>query len=69
MLAGLVYCGVDQQSQAQEPKPASKTQRPETEMQGPEIEETVSEPQHEINKTAVIIGVFGLGALLFIALH
>ena len=46
---------------AQEPKPASKTQRPET-------EETVSETQHEINKTAVIIGVFGLGALLFIAL-
>ena len=57
---------------AQKPKPASKTQRPETqgpETQGPEIEETVSEPQHEINKTAVIIGVFGLGALLFIALR
>ena len=59
---------------AQEPKPASKTQRPETqrpetETQGPEIEETVSEPQHEINKTAVIIGACGLGALLFIALR
>ena len=56
---------------AQEPKPASKTQRPETETQRPETEETVSDetPQHEINKTAVIIGVFGLGSLLFIALR
>ena len=25
--------------------------------------------QHEINKTAVIIGVVGLGALLFMAVH
>ena len=54
---------------AQEPKPASKTQRPEIETTDPEIEGNVSDetPQHEINKTAVIIGVFGLGALLFIA--
>ena len=29
--------------------------------------ETVSTPQHEINKTAVIIGVVGLVALLFMA--
>ena len=30
-------------------------------------EKTVSTPQHEINKTAVIIGVVGLVALLFMA--
>ena len=30
-------------------------------------EKTVSTPQHEINKTAVIIGVIGVVALLFIA--
>ena len=29
--------------------------------------ETVSTPQHEINKTAVIVGVVGVVALLFIA--
>ena len=29
--------------------------------------ETVSTPQHEINKTAVIIGIVGLVALLFMA--
>ena len=35
------------------------------------IEETVSEktPQHEINKTAVIIGIVGAVALLFMALR
>ena len=34
-------------------------------------EETVSEktPQHEINKTAVIVGVIGVVALLFLALR
>ena len=30
-------------------------------------EKTVSAPQHEINKTAVIVGVVGVVALLFIA--
>ena len=30
-------------------------------------EKTVSTPQHEINKTAVIVGVIGVVALLFIA--
>ena len=30
-------------------------------------EKTVSTPQHEINKTAVIVGVVGVVALLFIA--
>ena len=30
-------------------------------------EKTVSTPQHEINKTAVIIGVVGVVALLFMA--
>ena len=44
-----------------EPQPASK----------PEIEETISEktPQHEINKTAVIVGVVGVVALMFIAMR
>ena len=32
-----------------------------------EKKETVSTPQHEINKTAVIIGVVGAVALLFMA--
>ena len=49
---------------AQEPKPASKTQRPEIET----TEKTVSEetPQHEINKTAVIVGGFAFAALLLL---
>ena len=32
-------------------------------------EKTVSTPQHEINKTAVIVGVIGVVALLFIAVR
>ena len=32
-----------------------------------ETKEAVSTPQHEINKTAIIIGVVGVVALLFIA--
>ena len=34
-----------------------------------EKKETVSTPQHEINKTAVIVGVVGAVALLFLALR
>ena len=52
---------------AQEPKPASKTQRPEIET----TEKTVSEktPQHEINKTALIIGGVAVTALLLLVLR
>ena len=51
---------------AQSPRPGLK-KNPEK----PPVEETVSEetPQHEINKTAVIVGVFGVVALLFMALR
>ena len=34
-----------------------------------ETKEVVSMPQHEINKTAVIVGVVGVVALLFIAVR
>ena len=52
---------------AQKPKPASKTQRPEIET----TEKTVSEktPQHEINKTALIIGGVAVAALLLLVLR
>ena len=39
----------------------------ETVSEKPPDKETVSTPQHEINKTAVIIGVVGVVALLFMA--
>ena len=50
---------------AQEPKPASKEKKITAD------EETVSEktPQHEMNKTAVIVGVFGFVALIFMAMR
>ena len=37
--------------------------------QSPQSQETDSTPQHEINKTAVIIGVVGIVALLFMVSH
>ena len=49
---------------AQSPRPNDKqTSAKET------VSETVSEktPQHEINKSAVIVGVVGVVALLFVA--
>ena len=51
---------------AQTPKPASK-KTPSGEVG--EIEEKFSEktPQHEVNKTTVIIGVVGVAALVIIA--
>ena len=53
-------------------KPASKKQTPSQDLASDEvgeIEETFKESQHGINKTAVIIGVLGVVALLFIALR
>ena len=58
---------------AQDPQPPAKTPKrvrfdlPSDEVG--EIEETFKDPQHEINKTAVIIGVVGVAALLIIALR
>ena len=46
-------------------KAATAVQSPPKET--PQDEETASTPQHEINKTAVIVGVVGVVALLFIA--
>ena len=53
---------------AQTPKPASK-KTPSGEVG--EIEEKFSEktPQHEVNKTTVIIGVVGVAALVIVALR
>ena len=50
---------------AQSPRPNDKQK--ETVSEKPLDKETVSTPQHEINKTAVIIGVVGIVALLFMA--
>ena len=50
---------------AQNPKPAA--QKP---IDGPsETQTDKKNPQHEINKTAVIVGVVGVVALLFIAMR
>ena len=46
---------------------AQSPQPKETVSEKPPDKETVSTPQHEINKTAVIIGVVGVVALLFMA--
>ena len=59
---------------AQNPKPASKPTDGGLEMQTDGVLETQTptereNPQHEINKTAVIVGVVGVVALLFIALR
>ena len=55
---------------AQNPKPADgppETQKPTPlETQTPTDEKT---PQHEINKTAVIVGVVGVVALFFMAMR
>ena len=48
---------------AQSPRPTSE--KPPIESEKPTIEEKT--PQHEINKTAVIVGVVGVIALLFLA--
>ena len=48
----------------QSPQPKEKSPEPSDTTQSLE---TVSTPQHEINKTTVIIGVFGIVALLFMA--
>ena len=56
---------------AQDPRPQKRARfnLPSDEVR--EIEEGIKDktPQHEINKTAVIIGVVGVAALLIIALH
>ena len=49
---------------AQSPHPDTATQ---TKENPPDTPQTVSTPQHEINKTAVIVGVVGIVALLFFA--
>ena len=59
---------------AQDPKPALKKQLPRHYSPSDEvreIEENLEDktPQHEINKTAVIIGVVGVAALLILALR
>ena len=48
-------------------KAAMAAQPKETVSEKPPDKETDSTPQHEINKTAVIVGVVGVVALLFIA--
>ena len=52
---------------AQNPKPADEAQKPK-----PEKLETQTDkkpPQHDINKTAVIVGVVGVVALLFMTMR
>ena len=51
---------------AQNPKPEDEVQKPKK-AQKPEALETQTTPQHEINKTAVIVGVVGVVALVFMA--
>ena len=53
---------------AQNPKPALKTADG-VETQTLETKTDRETPQHEINKTAVIVGVVGVVALLFITMH
>ena len=50
---------------AQNPKPADEAQKPEA----LETQTDKNPPQHEINKTAVIVGVVGVVALIFIAMR
>ena len=52
---------------AQSPRPNAEqtSEKPPIESEKPTIEEKT--PQHEINKTAVIVGVIGVVALLFLA--
>ena len=50
---------------AQNPKPADEAQKPADEVL--ETQTDKKNPQHEINKTAVIVGVVGVVALIFIA--
>ena len=45
---------------------AAQTPQPKVSEDDTEPKETASKPQHEINKTAVIVGVVGVVALLFI---
>ena len=55
---------------AQSPRPDLKdkqTSEKETVSEKPSIDVSEKKPQHEINKTAVIIGVVGVVALLFMA--
>ena len=59
---------------AQNPKPALKTADGVLETQTPtdgvlETQTDRETPQHKINKTAVIVGVVGVVALLFISLR
>ena len=51
-------------------KAATQSPQPDTAPQSPQPDtavQTVSTPQHEINKTAVIVGVVAVVALLFVA--
>ena len=52
---------------AQSPHPDTATQSPQTKETPPDTPQTVSTPQHEINKTAVIVGVVSVVALFYIA--
>ena len=53
---------------AQSPRPNDKqTSEKEIVSEKPSIDVSEKTPQHEINKTAVIIGVVGIVALLFMA--
>ena len=52
---------------AQKPKPASGAQKPADEAL--ETQTETKTPQHEINKTAIIVGVVGVVALLFMTMR
>ena len=55
------------QTAAQDPRPPKRVRLPSDEAEQIEEELQDETPQHEINKTAVIIGVVGVAALLIIA--
>ena len=54
---------------AQSPHPEAATKSPQTKENPPDKPQAVSTPRHEINKTAVIIGVVGIVGLLFMTLR
>ena len=54
-------------TEAQDPRPRPKKQKKLPSDEVGEIEETFKEPQHETNKTAVIVGMAAVAALLLIA--
>ena len=55
---------------AQNPKPAAQKPTAQKPTDGPlETQTDKKNPQHEINKTAVIVGVVGVVALVFMAMR